>query len=79
VAAADRSSTLAIGGAREVPGKSLRNVTHEYVLHYHKERNHQGLDNRIIETGEEVRRREGTIECREKLSGLLRYYYRDAV
>jgi transposase InsO family protein len=27
---------------------SLRRAIHEYVAHYHGERNHQGLDNRII-------------------------------
>ena len=58
--------------------KSLCNATREYLHHYHKERNHQGLDNRIIEPGEEVRRREGPIQCRERLGGLLRYYYCDA-
>ena len=58
--------------------KSLRNATHEYLLHYHEERNHQGLENRIIKQGEKAGRREGVIECKERLGGMLRYYYRDA-
>ena len=43
--------------------------------HYHSERNHQGLDNEIIdpEFGSD-----GEGNCRERLGGLLRYYYRDA-
>jgi hypothetical protein len=43
----------------------------------HPERNHQGLENRIIEPefGSEV---EGEVNYRERLGGLLRYYYRDA-
>ena len=45
---------------------------------YHAERNHQGLDNELIEPGEEVGAVAGKIECRERLGGLLRYYYRDA-
>ena len=49
-----------------------------YLLHYHEERNHQGLENRIIKPGEKVGRREGVIECQERPGGMLRYYYRDA-
>ena len=57
---------------------SLRNAVRQYLEHYHAERNHQGLDNRIVEPSEEVGRSEGTIHCRERLGGILRYYYRDA-
>ncbi len=42
-----------------------------------EERNHQSLENRIIDPGEEVGREEGVIECRERLGGMSRYYYRD--
>ena len=42
------------------------------------ERNHQGLANEIIETGDEVGAVAGKIECRERLGGLLNYYFRDA-
>jgi putative transposase len=50
----------------------------QFVEHYHRERNHQGLENNIIEPefGSDV---EGEVTCRERLGGLLRYYYRDAV
>ncbi len=58
--------------------KSLRRAVNEFVDHYHSERNHQGLDNEIIEPGDEVGAVAGKIECRERLGGLLRYYYRDA-
>jgi putative transposase len=58
--------------------RSLRTAVHSYVEHYHKERNHQGLGNSIIEPGEEVGQHDGEIECRERLGGLLRYYYRNA-
>ena len=57
---------------------SLRNTVQEYLLHYHGERNHQGLANRLIEPGEEVSRPTGEICCRERLGGMLRYYYRNA-
>ena len=58
--------------------KSLRRAVNTYLDHYHEERNHQGLDNQVIEPGEEVGRGEGDVQCRERLGGLLRYYYRDA-
>ena len=44
---------------------------------YHRERNHQGLENRIIEP-EFRSAEEGEVNCRERLGGLLRYCYRDA-
>lgn len=49
-----------------------------YVTHYHVERNHQGLDNELICPSQENRGIEGSIRCRERLGGMLRYYYRDA-
>ena len=58
--------------------KSLRRAVSEFILHYHAQRNHQGLGNKIIEPGHEVGRGEGEILYRERLGGLLRYYYRDA-
>jgi transposase InsO family protein len=56
----------------------LRNAIREYLIHYHGERNHQGLENRILEPGEKVSTKDGQVDCRERLGGLLRYYYRDA-
>jgi len=58
--------------------KSLRKAVNEFLGHYHQERNHQGLGNHVIVTGEEVGRASGKIRCRERLGGLLRYYHRDA-
>ena len=39
--------------------KSLRRAIGSYLEHYHAERNHQGLENKIIEPGEEVRQGSG--------------------
>ena len=58
--------------------KSLRRAVNEFIEHYHGERNHQGLDNEIIEPGDEVGAVAGKIGCRERLGGMLKYYYRDA-
>ena len=49
-----------------------------FLAHYHRERNHQGVDNRLIDPGEEVGRIAGEVECRERLGGILRYYHRKA-
>lgn len=57
---------------------SLRNAVREFLAHYHGERNHQGMGNRILVPGEEVGRTAGEIQCRERLGGLLRYYCRKA-
>ena len=40
------------------------------LVHFHSERNHQGLDNRLIEPREEVGQPTGQIQCRERLGGL---------
>ena len=57
---------------------SLRRAVTAYLDHYHAERNHQGLDNQIIEPSDEVGQVAGKIECRERLGGLLKYYHRSA-
>jgi len=57
---------------------SLRKAATECLAHFHGERNHQGLGNRLIEPGEEVGRTAGRLECRKRLGWMLRYYYRPA-
>jgi hypothetical protein len=49
-----------------------------FLAHYHAERNHQALGNRLIDPGEEVGRTTGEVAFRERLGGILRYYYRKA-
>ena len=58
--------------------RKLQNVLVNSTAYYHSERNHQGLDNRIIDPSDDVGRSHGDVECREHLGGLLRYYYRAA-
>jgi hypothetical protein len=58
---------------------SLRRALQQYLLHYHEERNHQGKENRILfPFHPKARRKEGTVQCRERLGGLLKYYEREA-
>jgi putative transposase len=59
--------------------RSLCYVLSEYVEHYHQERCHQGLGNVIpFPSHRPANDREGSIECRERLGGLLKYYHRKA-
>ena len=57
---------------------SLRKALHEFVEHYHRERNHQGLGNRLIIEDESGVSSTGAIRCRQRLGGMLSYYYREA-
>ena len=57
---------------------SLRRGVCCYLKHYHEERNHQGLDNGIIAPGHSLGQTAGNVRCRERLGGMLRYYYRAA-
>jgi putative transposase len=55
--------------------RSLWHVLHEYVDHYHHERNHQGKDNVLLfPTISQDTVRAGPLQCRERLGGLLKYY-----
>ncbi|MBN1655979.1 MAG: transposase [Deltaproteobacteria bacterium] len=56
----------------------LRRVVTSYVEHYHLERPHQGLDNELIEKGDAIANPNGAIKRKERVGGLLNYYYREA-
>ncbi len=55
---------------------SLRRAINEYVAHYHLERNHQGLGNKLIAGDRTIGN--GDIECTERLGGMLKHYRRAA-
>jgi len=55
---------------------SLRKATREFAAHYHRERNHQGLDNRLIEPNHHVGTTFSAIACVQRLGGMLRFYRR---
>jgi transposase InsO family protein len=60
--------------------RSLRHALDAYILHQQQERNHQGKDNVILfpQTADRVGEAEGPIRVRERLGGLLKFYYREA-
>jgi hypothetical protein len=47
-------------------------------MHHHIERNHQGLDNKLITPIAENTQLDGSVHRRERLGGMLSYYYREA-
>jgi transposase InsO family protein len=57
--------------------RHLRCAIAEFVAHYHAERNHQGLDNELIQP---LRTQvvSGPIRRRQRMGGMLNYYYRAA-
>lgn len=57
---------------------ALREAVFQFVAHYHEKRNHQGLENKIMQPDFAEFPQAGTIRSRRRLGGLLRYYYRDA-
>ena len=56
----------------------LRHAVKEYTEHYHVERNHQGLDNRLIEEQQGVVDLNSAVARHERLGGVLNYYERRA-
>jgi transposase InsO family protein len=57
---------------------ALRNTIREFMRHYHIERNHQGLENRLIVPPKMIDTGTAIVKKRERLGGLLNYYYREA-
>ena len=56
----------------------LQHSIDEFLEYYHEERNHQGLDGRIIDPPKGIGSLEGEVRHRERLGGMLNHYYRDA-
>ena len=58
--------------------EALRNAVHEFVAHYHLERNHQGLGNRLIVPPTATVKTVGPVQRSQRLGGMLNYYHRAA-
>ena len=54
---------------------ALRKAIHEFVVHYHGERNHQGLGNRLILPAQHPTGHDEAVLRRQRLGGMLNYYY----
>ncbi len=57
---------------------SLRCAIREYMIHYHRERNHQGLGNKLIAANDAEFSGNAAIGRRNRLGGMLNYYHREA-
>jgi transposase InsO family protein len=57
--------------------RHFRRAVAEFVEHYHRERNHQGLDNRLI-AGPPANDTMGCVRRHSRLGGLLNSYARAA-
>ena len=57
--------------------RHLRTAIEEFARHYHEERPHHGLGNEII-APQTPNIGTGPMKCRERLGGLLKFYYREA-
>jgi len=57
---------------------ALLNTLREFITHYGIERNDQGLENRLIVPPKIIDASTAAVKRRERLGGLLNYYYREA-
>ena len=58
--------------------ESLRTAIRSFMAHYHAARNHQGLANRIISPEAAHLGNRGVVQRRQRLGGMLNYYFRAA-
>ena len=74
-----RCNPLARIDAVAVVGRQRRLVRHAslFVVHYHAERNHQGLDNELIQPRPRTDA-SGPVRRRQRMGGMLNYYCRAA-
>jgi len=54
----------------------LRRTLMQFLTHYHSERNHQGLGNKLLSPKQ--MQFDGAVARRQRLGGLLNYYHRRA-
>src|ERR1035437_2073488 len=58
--------------------ESLRTAIQNIVAHHHSERNHQGMANQLISPEPGHLGNAGEVQRRQRLGGMLNYYYRAA-
>jgi hypothetical protein len=74
-------ATTSFAYSARVVKKLIRiEISTSYLAHYHAERNHQGKDNVLLfPVATKVPNCvEGSVSCKERLGGLLKYYHREA-
>ena len=70
---------------RRLPGTTdpvrrvfIADAVRDFVARYHRERHHQGLSNVLISPESDHVSNRGAVRRRERLGGMLNYYYRAA-
>jgi transposase InsO family protein len=66
--------------ARVIPlgERHLRQIVREYLAHYHGERPHQSLGNKLITAPNDNAATGGPVLRRQRLGGVLNHYHREA-
>jgi len=54
--------------------RHLRTILTEFLIHCHSERNHQGLGNKLLTPPPANSNAGGSIQCRERLGGILNHF-----
>jgi transposase InsO family protein len=57
---------------------SLQHAVRQFIAHYHSERNHQGLENRLPQPASVTALPNHPVQRRQRLGGMLSYYHRAA-
>jgi putative transposase len=57
---------------------SLQHAVRQFMAHYHTERNHQGLENRLPQPASVTALPHHAVQRRQRLGGMLSYYHRAA-
>jgi hypothetical protein len=57
---------------------SLQHAIRQFMAHYHIERNHQGIENRLLQPVPATALPHHPIQRRQRLGGMLNYYHRAA-
>jgi transposase InsO family protein len=53
---------------------SLRRAIGEFIAHYHMERNHQGVENRLLQPRATLPMKRERVQRRQRLGGMLNFY-----
>ena len=66
--------------SRVTAAPALQHVRANHVQHFHSERNHQGKGNAILfpVAADRIGESTGEIRTRQRLGGMLKFYYRQA-
>jgi hypothetical protein len=57
---------------------SLRHALAQYMVHYHHERNHQGVGNTLLEYSGALCSRSAPVKRYQRLGEMISFYHREA-